>query len=122
MVMEKEFEDFWNLHRKRLLLNAPQELRQEYMESSRLDTPMDWVGFVFPIAVGILIQPHIHMQSELLSWAIILVVVIVLFVLLQMVKPLVQKKKSTIQVVEQIKQYYYERYKKYGLEKLEPWK
>lgn len=120
--MEKEFEDFWNLHRKRLLLNAPQELRQEYMESSRLDTPMDWAGFVLPIAVGILLQPHIRMQSEVLSWAVILVVVVVLFVLLQMAKPLLQKKKSTIQVVEQIKQYYYERYKKYGLEKMEPWK
>ena len=71
-------------------------MENEFAESSRLDTPMDWVGFVFPIAVGILIQPHIHMQSELLSWAIILVVVIVLFVLLQMVKPLVQKKKPTI--------------------------
>lgn len=122
MVMEKEFEDFWNAHRKRLLLNAPQALRQEYLESSKLDSPMDWACFVLPVAVGILIQPHINLKSEVLSWAIILLVVVVLFALLQMIKPLVQKKKSTIQVVEQIKQYYYERYKKYGLEKMEPWK
>lgn len=32
-----------------------------------------------------------------------------------------QKKKSTIQAIDQIKQYYYERYKKYGLDKMEPW-
>ena len=25
-------------------------------------------------------------------------------------------------ILEQIKQYYYERYKKYGLDKMEPWK
>ena len=110
------------MHRKRLLLNAPQALRQEYLESSKLDSPMDWACFVLPVAVGILIQPHINLRSEVLSWAIILLVVVVLFALLQMIKPLVQKKKSTIQVVEQIKQYYYERYKKYGLEKMEPWK
>ena len=29
--MEKEFEDYWNAHRKRLLLNAPRELREEYL-------------------------------------------------------------------------------------------
>lgn len=40
---------------------------------------------------------------------------------LQMVKPFFQKKKSTIQAIDQIKQYYYERYKKYGLDKMEPW-
>lgn len=44
------------------------------------------------------------------------------FALLQMVKPMLQKKKTTIQVIEQIKQYYYDRYKKYGLDKMEPWK
>lgn len=49
-------------------------------------------------------------------------IVVVLFALLQMVKPMLQKKKTTIQVIEQIKQYYYDRYKKYGLEKMEPWK
>ena len=38
-----------------------------------------------------------------------------------MVKPFFQKKKSTIQAIDQIKQYYYERYKKYGLDKMEPW-
>ena len=53
--------------------------------------------------------------------AIILLIVVVLFVLLQMVKPFFQKKKSTIQAIEQIKQYYHERYKKYGLDKMEPW-
>lgn len=51
-----------------------------------------------------------------------LLIVVVLFALLQMVKPMLQKKKTTIQVIEQIKQYYYDRYKKYGLDKMEPWK
>ena len=105
--MEKEFEEYWNAHRKRLMLNAPREMREEYLESTKLDTPMDWVCFVLPVAVGIIVQ---------------LLIVVVLFALLQMVKPLLQKKKTTVQVIEQIKQYYYERYKKYGLDKMEPWK
>ena len=67
------------------------------------------------------LQPHVNLKSEVLSWAIILLIVVVLFVLLQMVKPFFQKKKSTIQAIDQIKQYYYERYKKYGLDKMEPW-
>lgn len=50
--MEKEFEDYWNAHRKRMLLNAPRELREEYLESTKLDSPMDWVCFVLPVAVG----------------------------------------------------------------------
>ena len=121
--MEKEFEDYWNAHRKRMLLNAPRELREEYLESTKLDSPMDWVCFVLPVAVGILVQPHIHFASEILSWIIVLLIVVVLFALLQMVKPMLQKKKTTIQqVIEQIKQYYYDRYKKYGLDKMEPWK
>lgn len=53
--MEKEFEDYWNAHRKRMLLNAPRELREEYLESTKLDSPMDWVCFVLPVAVGILV-------------------------------------------------------------------
>lgn len=79
------------------------------------------VCYILPVAAGILIQPHVNLKSEVLSWAIILLIVVVLFVLLQMVKPFFQKKKSTIQAIDQIKQYYYERYKKYGLDKMEPW-
>ena len=75
---------------------------------------------ITPQAAGILIQPHVNLKSEVLSWAIILLIVVVLFVFLQMVKPFFQKKKSTIQAIDQIKQYYYERYKKYGLDKMEP--
>lgn len=119
--MEKEFEEYWSAHSKRMLLNAPGNLRQEYLESTKLDTPMDWVCYILPVAAGILIQPHVNLKSEVLSWAIILLIVVVLFVLLQMVKPFFQKKKSTIQAIDQIKQYYYERYKKYGLDKMEPW-
>lgn len=90
--MEKEFEEYWSAHSKRMLLNAPVNLRQEYLESTKLDTPMDWVCYILPVAAGILIQPHVNLKSEVLSWAIILLIVVVLFVLLQMVKPFFRKR------------------------------
>ncbi len=120
-MMEKEFEDYWQMHQRRLILNAPRELRDEYTESTKLDTPLDWICFVLPVALGIFLQPYLHIESEMLSWAVIVLVVVVAFVLLQMVKPFLQKKKSPSQAVEQIKRYYYDRYKKFGLDKVEPW-
>ena len=119
--MEKEFEDYWLKHQKRLILKSPKNLREEYLESTRLDTPMDWVCFVLPIAVGIILQPRLNFESEILSWGVVLLVVVVLFALLQMAKPYLQKKKTTIQSLDAIKKFYYERYKKYGLDKIESW-
>lgn len=55
--MEKEFEDYWNKHQKRLILNAPKALRDEYIESTKLDSPIDWVCFILPVALGIGLQP-----------------------------------------------------------------
>ena len=92
--MEKEFEDYWLKHQKRLILKSPKNLREEYLESTHLDTPMDWVCFVLPIAVGTILQPRLNFESEILSWGIVLLVVVVLFALLQMVKPYLQKKKT----------------------------
>ena len=120
--MEKEFEEYWNKNQKRLILNAPKALRDEYIDSTKLDSPIDWVSFILPVALGIGLQPVLNIQSEILSWAVVLLIVVVCFAVLQLVKPMLQKKKTTIQVIEQIKQYYYDRYKKYGLDKMEPWK
>lgn len=119
--MEKEFEDYWQKHQKRLILNAPQELRDEYLESTRLDTPMDWACFVLPIALGIILQPRLNFSSEILSWAVVLLIVVVSFALLQMLKPKLQKKKTTIQAIKAIRDFYYDRYKKLGLDKIETW-
>ena len=119
--MEKEFEEYWNKNQKRLILNAPKALRDEYIDSTKLDSPIDWVCFILPVALGIGLQPVLNIQSEILSWAVVLLIVVVCFAVLQLVKPMLQKKKSTIQVVKSIKAYYYEVYKKNGLKKLEPW-
>ena len=118
--MNQEFEEYWKQHQKHLILNAPRKLREDYLESNKLNTPLDWVCFIIPIGVGITVQPLVKLGSEILSWAVVLLVVVVLFTLLQMFKPLLQKKKDTIEAIEHIKQFYYERYLERGLEHLEP--
>ncbi len=43
-------------------------------------------------------------------------------VVMQMIKPYISKKKTEAEALEEIKKYYYERYKKTGkLDTLEPW-
>ncbi len=120
--MNREFEAYWNQNQKRLILNAPKKLRDEYLDSTKMSSALDWLCFVIPIGAGISVQSLLPLQSEILSWVIAVVLVIVLFVFMQILKPVLQKKKSTIQVVERIKQYYYERYLKKGLDHIEPWK
>lgn len=85
--MEKEFEDYWNKHQKRLILNAPKALRDEYFESTKLGSPIDWVCFILPVALGIGLQPILDIQSEILSWAVVLLIVVVCFAVMQLVKP-----------------------------------
>lgn len=120
--MDRDFEAYWSQNHKRLILNAPKKMRDDYMDSTKMNSVLDWICFVVPIGVGIMTQPLLGIQSEILSWAITVVVVVVLFVFMQILKPVIQRKKSTIQVVEHIKQYYYERYLEKGFDGIEPWK
>ena len=108
---ETEFNQFWEQHHKQLILNAPKELRDEYVESTQLNSPLDWLCFILPLGIGILVQPYI-----------MVVIVVVLFALMQMVKPYISKKESTAQVVERIKEYYYSMYLQQGsLENFKAW-
>ena len=119
---ETEFNQFWEQHHKQLILNAPKELRDEYVESTQLNCPLDWLCFILPLGIGILVQPYIRLGSEILSWLIMVVIVVVLFALMQMVKPYISKKESTAQVVERIKEYYYSMYlQQGGLENFNAW-
>lgn len=90
--MEKEFVDYWNTHQKHLILNAPEGLRKEYFDSNRLDTPIDWICFLIPIAVGILLQTFMGIASTIVSMGITIVVVVLLYALMQMVKPYLSQK------------------------------
>ncbi len=47
---ETEFNQFWEQHHKQLILNAPKELRDEYVESTQLNSPLDWYALSCPWA------------------------------------------------------------------------
>lgn len=121
--MDKEFETFWKENQRLLVLNAPERMREEMLRASKLDTPIDWICFALPVITGILVQPLIPVKSEILSWGLMLLVVIVLFVVLQIVRPYFSKKKTETQVMAEIKRYYYEKYVKAGsVDALATWK
>lgn len=116
-----EFEEYWLSHEKELILRAPKKLQDDMLEATKLTTATDWVFFILPICAGVIIQPFIKLKSEILSWLISVVVIVVIFVALQILKPYVSKKKSSGEAMEAIKQFYWERYQKYGIDKLEVW-
>ncbi len=121
--IEKTFNEYWERYQKQLILNAPSSLREEYLKSTQLDTPVDWFCFVLPIVVGVGLFPLLNFGSEMLSWLVVVVAVVVLFALMQMLKPYLSKKKTTAQVVDRIKAYYFEIYKKSGdIESLDDWR
>lgn len=112
--MNKSFDEYWDKHQRHLILNAPEPLRSQYLESNKLDTPVDWLCFVIPIGVGIVIQSSLKLKSEFVSWAIVLVVVVALFAVMQVLKPYLTKKKTTEQVVGDIKNYYLKKFQETG--------
>lgn len=116
-----EFEEYWLSHEKELILRAPKKLQDDMLEATKLTTVTDWAFFIFPICVGVLIQPFIRLKSEILSWLVSVVAIVIIFVALQILKPYVSKKKTSGEAKEAIKQFYWERYKKYGIEKLAVW-
>ena len=123
ITLEKnlEFEEYWLSHEKELILRAPKKLQDDMLEATKLTTVTDWAFFIFPICVGVLIQPFIQLKSEILSWLLAVVAVVIIFVALQILKPYVSKKKTAGEAKQAIKQFYWERYKKYGIDKLTDW-
>lgn len=110
--MEKEFEAYWKTHQQHLIAKAPREMRERLVEASKLSSPLDWLLFVLPVACGIILQAYIPVRSAILSWALVAVVVVVLFVLMQMLRDRFSTKKTPEQIVTEIKRYYYDRYKR----------
>lgn len=120
--MTKEFESYFEHNRRRLVAKAPKELQEELLDSTSINTPIDWACIIVPLGVGVFIQPFLPFHSEIANWGIVLVVVVVLFALMQMVRPFFTKKKNSMQALDDIKEYYYERYKETGdLTKIDPW-
>ena len=84
--MEKELEHFWTAHRKQLIARAPKRWQEERTHSLGMNTLGDWLLWIVPVGV----------------------------VVCQMVRPYVTGKRSVAEIDKEIKQYYYEQYRRDG--------
>ena len=117
-MMEQKFEEYWQRHNQQLLTRAPRHLAEERAKSVKMNTAGDWLLLLFPVVVIFWLQELHLVASELLNLLLSLVVGVVMLVLCQMAKPYVTGKRSVADIDADIKQHFYEEYRRTG--KLEP--
>ncbi len=112
--MEKEFEDFWKQHQKQLLSKAPQKYTDELKASRSFNTAGDWLLLLFELVPGIYFSQAGYLHNEMLNFFCSVVIIFVCMGVGEMLKPYVTGKRSTGDIVNDIKSYYYNRYKEEG--------
>lgn len=117
--MEKEFESYWSVHQKRLIERAPAALREERKESGRMNTAGDWILEAFPIVAVVAFMNYGFVGSELLNFLLALVVGVIVFTLINLIKPYVTGKRNIGEIDKDIKAYFYKIYQEQGLNELE---
>ncbi|HAG33411.1 hypothetical protein CIK94_00740 [Prevotella sp. P4-51] len=112
--MEKEFEDFWTAHSKQLIARAPKRWQEERTHSLGMNTLGDWLLWIVPVGVVVCLMDYKFVASSLVNFLILLVICVVCVVVCQMVRPYVTGKRSVAEIDKEIKQYYYEQYRRDG--------
>lgn len=117
--MEKEFEDFWAAHRTTLIARAPQTLKSERENSSKMNTAGDWLLFALPIIVMIWFLNSGLIANELLNFVAAAAIGIALQVPTMLLKPYVTGKRSVADIEKDIKLHFYDVYKAKGIDGLQ---
>lgn len=112
--MEKEFEDYWKLHSKQLIAKAPPQLAAELKHSQGMNTAGDWLVLLFVIAPGVTFASAGVIPNEILNFVCALGIIVVLNVVGELLKPYVTGKRRAGDIIQDIKNYYYYRYKQEG--------
>lgn len=112
--MEKEFDEYWEAHKTRLLKNAPTQLKEERENSGKLNTMGDWMLMAFPVVVVVVFWELVPIKNELLNFVCSLVAGVIAYVLCEMVKPYVTGKRSVGDIDNDIKQHYYKLFQTTG--------
>lgn len=110
--MEKEFDEFWTAHRQQLIAAAPRRLAEERAHSLGMNTMGDWLLWIVPVGITVTLMDYQLVESRLLNMLVLLVICVACVVLCLIVKPYVTGKRSVVDIDEEIKQYYYDRYKR----------
>lgn len=112
--MEQEFENYWNLHHKQLIETAPSKLAEERKRSLGVNTAADWLLIAFPVIVMVVLMDYNFVNSPIINFVIVLFIGVITLVLGQMISPYVTGKRRITDIDNDIKQYYYNKYKHTG--------
>ena len=117
--MEQEFEDYWKKHRASLLVVAPKQLKTELKNNTRLNTVGDLVIYVTPFLVfGFLFNSNFFAQGWL-NWLVPLLVFLLVYGVMEYIKPFLTGKRRYVDIEADIKQHFYQIYREKGLDTLE---
>lgn len=112
--MEQEFENYRNLHHKQLIETAPSKLAEERKRSLGVNTAADWLLIAFPVIVMVVLMDYNFVNSPIINFVIVLFIGVITLVLGQMISPYVTGKRRITDIDNDIKQYYYNKYKHTG--------
>ena len=112
--MEQEFKNYWNLHHKQLIETAPSKLAEERKRSLGVNTAADWLLIAFPVIVMVVLMDYNFVNSPIINFVIVLFIGVITLVLGQMISPYVTGKRRITDIDNDIKQYYYNKYKHTG--------
>ena len=107
----RDFEIYWESHKADLIRQAPRALKEERENNGKMNTAGDWLLFAFPIIVIVGFTNTDFIKSELLRFVVALAIGFVCFVITVYVKPLVNGKRSIVDIDADIKAYFYGIYK-----------
>ena len=79
-----------------------------------MNTLGDWLLWIVPVGVVVCLMDYKFVASSLVNFLILLVICVVCVVVCQMVRPYVTGKRSVAEIDKEIKQYYYEQYRRDG--------
>lgn len=116
--MEKEFENYWNAHQQLLLPHAPQPLQDERARSGKMNTAGDWLLAALPVVAMVALMEWGVWANEMLNFVTALALGVVVYALTIYVKPMVTGKRSIVDIDEDIKQHFYDIYRREGLKGL----
>ena len=103
--MEQEFEEYWESHRQLLINHAPKSLQEERKSNTKMNTAGDYDQHLILNGLGNLV--------------VTAVLGVLVFMGSELLKPYVTRKRSLLEIDDDIKQYYYRVYKEKGLKFIE---
>ena len=99
--METDFNDYWKIHRDRLLREDPEY--SEAIQSYAMKSGADWLLFGLPVVAGIVAMQVLPIAHELLRFALSVVITIIAFAISVYIKSLINPHRSLSDIEKDVK-------------------